>query len=113
MNQKILIGPDGDKLDELAKSIFEFDVEKEHEKYKGYREEVPCLRCEDTYYLKIGCEPTPLCDACAHTTVYEFSEALIALINEVEKKEKNNGHEKEDAQASSAHDADVKKEISR
>ncbi len=37
-----------------------------------------CSRCEDYYSLRPNMEPTPYCDACAHSLCLELANALDA-----------------------------------
>lgn len=44
-------------------------------------DEHACKRCGDSYALREGCDPTPLCDPCAHAVIEEDVPRLLDALD--------------------------------
>lgn len=52
-------------------------------------DETTCKRCNKTYSLREGCEPTKYCDICAHAALEEAEKQIASLIARLAEAEKD------------------------
>jgi hypothetical protein len=80
---------------ELAQAVAVFDAHEVAASCHANDERPTCLDCGGEYVMESGDEPTPFCDACAHTNVQRFAAengTLRARVGELEKERDEEVH---------------------